>query len=248
MACILAVSAAACGRRSNSDSSAEANTAAESSSDNGENKPKVRALEEKTEDYGTSAENANRSYLVVYFTRPANTDFTLLDENDEDVDYTSTASINIESDGSYTGNAQLLARYALRATGGVFFQVLTATLYSPEYEKVQDDALKEQQEGTLPYLANYYVTVSSYNTIILVSPIWWGTLPQPVFTFLYSNDFSGKTIIPILTGDGSSSDMAVKDIKSICTNADVKNGIVIDAQEVPNSETEVADYLANYMK
>jgi flavodoxin len=38
--------------------------------------------------------------------------------------------------------------------------------------------------------------MDSYDRIYVGYPIWYGTMPMAVFTFLKSYDFSGKTIIP----------------------------------------------------
>ena len=43
----------------------------------------------------------------------------------------------------------------------------------------------------------------SYDTIIIGYPIWWGIAAWPVDTFVESNDFSGKTVIPFCTSSSS---------------------------------------------
>ena len=42
-----------------------------------------------------------------------------------------------------------------------------------------------------------------YDTIIIGYPIWWGIAAWPVNTFVESNDFSGKTVIPFCTSTSS---------------------------------------------
>ena len=42
-----------------------------------------------------------------------------------------------------------------------------------------------------------------YDTIIIGYPIWWGIAAWPVNTFVESNDFSGKTVIPFCTSSSS---------------------------------------------
>ena len=45
--------------------------------------------------------------------------------------------------------------------------------------------------------------LKDYDTVFLGYPIWWSDLPMAVYTFLESNDFNGKTIIPFCTSAGS---------------------------------------------
>lgn len=43
-----------------------------------------------------------------------------------------------------------------------------------------------------------------YDTILIGYPIWWGIAAWPVDTFVKSNDFNGKTVIPFCTSSSSS--------------------------------------------
>lgn len=44
----------------------------------------------------------------------------------------------------------------------------------------------------------------NYDTILIGYPIWWGVAAWPVDTFVKTNDFSGKTVIPFCTSSSSS--------------------------------------------
>ena len=55
--------------------------------------------------------------------------------------------------------------------------------------------------------------MDSYDVIYIGYPNWWGTMPMAVFTFLESYDFSGKTIIPYCTHEGSGMGSSERDIK-----------------------------------
>ena len=45
--------------------------------------------------------------------------------------------------------------------------------------------------------------MTSYDTVIVGFPIWWGVAPRIIDTFLESYDFSGKKIVPFCTSGGS---------------------------------------------
>jgi flavodoxin len=63
--------------------------------------------------------------------------------------------------------------------------------------------------------------MDSYHVIFLGYPNWWGTMPMPVFTFLEEYDFSGKTIIPFCTHEGSGMGRSEKDIAKLCPKATI---------------------------
>ncbi len=54
-----------------------------------------------------------------------------------------------------------------------------------------------------PVIAENDLDISSYDTVIIGYPIWWGLAPRIIETFLESHDFSGKRIIPFCTSGGS---------------------------------------------
>lgn len=54
-----------------------------------------------------------------------------------------------------------------------------------------------------PAIAGDVPDMSSYDTVIVGFPIWWGVAPRIIETFLESCDLSGKKIIPFCTSGGS---------------------------------------------
>ena len=64
--------------------------------------------------------------------------------------------------------------------------------------------------------------------IFLGFPIWWYVAPTVVNTFLESYDFSGKTIIPFATSDGSRFGSTLKFLKdSVSESAIIKDGKMV---------------------
>jgi flavodoxin len=67
-----------------------------------------------------------------------------------------------------------------------------------------------------------------------------------VCTFLESYDFSGKTIIPFCTHDGSGIGRSVEDIKKICPKTKVENAIALYGSSVNASKQEVKDWIKRH--
>ena len=57
-------------------------------------------------------------------------------------------------------------------------------------------------------------SVKEYDTVYLGFPIWWGTAPHIVETFLEKHDFTDKTIILFATSGSSGMGNTDKDLKS----------------------------------
>lgn len=64
----------------------------------------------------------------------------------------------------------------------------------------------------------------NYETILIGYPIWWGVSAWPVDTFVKSNDFSGKTVIPFCTSASSSLGQSGELLKSIANSGNWLDG------------------------
>ena len=68
-------------------------------------------------------------------------------------------------------------------------------------------------------------------------------MPMPVWTFLENKDFSNKTILPLCTHEGSGMGNSVSDIKKICTNAKVLDGLPIYGSNVLHCKDQIISWL-----
>ena len=64
-------------------------------------------------------------------------------------------------------------------------------------------ATNERQSNARPEIKNKIPDFDSYATVFLGYPIWWGDLPMILHSFMESYDFTGKTVIPFNTHEGS---------------------------------------------
>lgn len=183
------------------------------------------------------AESVGSDILVVYFSRVGNTDF------DDTVDAASSASLNIEN-GELAGNAQILASMIANETGGDLFMIQTEASYPTDYRKTTDVAMDEQRANARPALVTRVVNFENYSTIFLVYPNWWGTLPQPLFTFLEAYDFAGKTVAPLCTHEGSGLGSSVRDMEALIPDATIVDGLAVRGGSAVDSLSTVQGWLA----
>ena len=143
-----------------------------------------------------------------------------------------------------TGNTELICieiRNILKADS---FKIEMKEPYSPVYMVCIDEAKRQLKENARPELINYLDNINDYDTIILAYPNYWGTMPMPVFTFLERYNFSGKTILPLCTHEGSGMGHSEKDIKELLPTANVKKGLAITGSEVLNASETVRNWLS----
>lgn len=95
-------------------------------------------------------------------------------------------------------------------------------------------------ETARPAIANSIENIDEYDTIFIGYPIWWGTMPRIINTFLDTYDLSGKTIMPFCTSGGSGISSSVSAIKNACSDSDVKDGMRGAAS---TSSTQVKEWI-----
>ena len=144
---------------------------------------------------------------------------------------------------SWGGNSRTLAGYAREITGGDIFEIVPAQPYPSQYRATTQQAREELDNNYLPEIKNKISNLSSYETIILVYPNWWGTIPQIVKRFLQDNDFSGKTIAPICTHEGSRMGRSLTDIRALCPNSTITEGLDVRGGSVSGARNTVRDWI-----
>ena len=141
------------------------------------------------------------------------------------------------------GNTEVIARKIQGLTGSDLFQIQTVKAYPEDYTETTRVAQDELSGNARPELAETVADMVSYEVIYLGYPNWWGTMPMAVFTFLDSYDFSGKTIVPYCTHEGSGLGSSERDIKKLCPTAKVLSGLAIKGGTVGRADNDVANWL-----
>ena len=143
------------------------------------------------------------------------------------------------------GNTEVAAGMLQQLTGADLFQVEPVHEYPKSYNACIDEAQADQRRDARPELKRYPESLDGYDTIYLGYPNYWGTMPMPVFTFLEHFDFSGKTILPFCTHEGSGLGRSENDIKRLCPGASVKQGLALHGGSVQDALPTLQKWLEN---
>ena len=167
----------------------------------------------------------NQKTLIAYYSRKGQ-------------NYVAGAIKNLE-----VGNTEVVAKKIQAITGGDLFEIQTVKDYPHDYTETTDVAMSEKRANARPELKQYVEDIDIYDVIYLGYPNWWGTFPMAVFTFLESADFSGKTILPFCTHEGSRLGNSERDIKKLCPNTNVQPGIAILGAGVNSADSLLEAWL-----
>lgn len=144
---------------------------------------------------------------------------------------------------SHSGNTKVIADDIHKSVGGEIFEIKTAVPYPEDYNEVVDKAKEEQDADYRPELQSKVEDMNSYDTVFIGYPDWWGTMPMAVFTFLEQYDLAGKTIIPFCTHEGSGLGRSEDDIKKLCPNSNILEGLAVQGKTVNDAADDVEAWL-----
>ena len=139
------------------------------------------------------------------------------------------------------GNTEIVAEFVQELTGADMFKVEPAVPYAKDYMTCIKEA--KQRIGNAP-IKEKLTDISGYDTIFIMSPIYWGTYAPEMETALKDLDFVGKTVRVISTHEGSGLASMVSDVKRICKGAIVDmKGLAIVGSQVRTSKSKVESWI-----
>ena len=141
------------------------------------------------------------------------------------------------------GNTEKAANIIAQIIGADLFQIRQKVPYSADYDTCVAEARKDFQENARPELVDLPADLNTYDEIYLGYPNYCGTMPMAVYTFLEAYDFSGKTIYPFCTHEGSGLSHTEDDIRKTAKGAIVEEGLAIRGSSVDNSRSLIESWL-----
>lgn len=170
--------------------------------------------------------------LIAYFSLP---------ETRGDAEEDSTVTVN----GERLGNTQYVANLIQEHTGADIFRIEAVKEYNTsDHQALIDDAKEEQNNDARPEIKNKINNFGDYDTIFIGYPIWWSDLPQILYTFLESYDFTGKNVYLFSTNGGSGLSGTVSTITNKLSDANVNsNAFKLHRNSMEDAPEEVEKWL-----
>lgn len=160
--------------------------------------------------------------------------------------YFSRAGENFKNGGYEfltVGNTKIVADKIKNIKGYDIFELEMANPYSDKYNRCVREAKADLQSNARPELVALPENMEEYDTIILCYPSFCNTMPMPVWTFLEAFDFTGKTIKPLCTHEGSGMGASVEDITKLCPGAVIEKGLAIRGSDVEEADDIIKEWV-----
>lgn len=154
---------------------------------------------------------------------------------------------------SQTGATKKLAEIFQKAKSADVFEIATVTPYPSTYDSTIAAVGAQRESKQWPALVNAKADLAKYDTVYLGYPIMFGSFAPPVYTFLDSNDLSGKVVVPFCTYGSGGRKASAAELKTLEPNANVtlaygisnkritaENGAEVAAKEVEGFFADLA--------
>lgn len=146
------------------------------------------------------------------------------------------------------GNTEIVAEILAEKTGADLFRIEPVKKYQDNYKEAVETSRRELAQKARPALTAAVPDFDSYDVIFLGYPIWCGDMPMPVYTFLESYDFSGKTIIPFCTHEGSGLAGTPGKIKNTVSGVNVTRGLSVYGTAAQQNRTEAERLINEFLR
>lgn len=110
-----------------------------------------------------------------------------------------------------------------------------------QIEAPSSEPAEKPDASARPAIGSEAIDISSYDTVFIGHPIWWGTTPRIINTFLDTYDLSGKTVLPFCTSGSSGISQAVSVIRAAEPDADVRDGLRASGANDSSIENWIAE-------
>ena len=157
---------------------------------------------------------------------------------------------------SATGHTETVANEIAETLNADLFQLIPTEPYSDadldwtdensrvcyEHDHPEDRAVELEETAVDGW--------ESYSTVFIGYPIWWGNASWVLDGFIAANDFTGKTIIPFFSHNGSSNGAnSLSRVAELSAGATVltDDALSIRGSSVAGSEKEVKQWAADFV-
>ena len=160
----------------------------------------------------------------------------------------SRAGENYEVGEVTVGNTAKLAQEVARRTDSPMIEITRTEPYPERYAATSEMVQEEQRVNARPLLtlSGDVDALDSSDTVFLSYPIWCGDMPMPMYAFLESRDWSGKTIYPFCTHGGSRLGRTPERITAI-TKTTVKPGLAVMGTDAQNNASKAAEAVSGWI-
>lgn len=144
-----------------------------------------------------------------------------------------------------SGNTRVVANKLQQSLNANMFELVPAIPYPIDYRQNVAEASYEKENNILRKIKSSIDSFAQYQTIYLGFPIWGGTLPSIIKSFLNEYDLSQKTLIPFITHGNYGVGDSLSVIQEYVPNAYISSAYIEQCDQERDTIENVENWLNN---
>ncbi len=128
------------------------------------------------------------------------------------------------------------AEFAASTRDFDLIEIVTKKAYPEDAAQLSARIKEEKEKAVRPALKDQPKNLDGYDIIFLGFPVWEGTIPMAVATFLEDYDMRDKALIPFCYAADGKMGESLNDIASLCRYSAIVSAYMIPDGEFKNSE------------
>lgn len=141
------------------------------------------------------------------------------------------------------GNTEVLASMISDTITCDVHRIEAIDPYPDGYDDTVARNVREQEADARPAIANPLPAIDGYDVVLLGSGLWNVRPPMIMRTFTDGLDFTGRTVLPVVTYAVSGLGNAPEDYADACPGATVGDGLAVRGEEVNQAGDAVSSWL-----
>ena len=147
------------------------------------------------------------------------------------------------------GNTAKMGKIIAEQMKADVFELVPVVPYPEDYDACLEAATQEQRTAARPEYEGEIENWAQYDTVFIGYPIWWGKIPNIVYTFMEAFDFAGKTVVPFNTHEGSGQARSQREIEELMTEEiTVLQGLAVRGGRAQNDAEGTGADIAAWLK
>ena len=148
---------------------------------------------------------------------------------------------------SQTGTTALVARELAKQTHAELVELQMTTPYPSTYDSTVSAVRIERENKSWPALQKARFDLSKFDTLYVGYPVMFGTFAPPLYTFLDSNELSGKYLVPFCTYGSGGRKSSSRELASLASNARSLLSFGISKRRGLSPNTDLTKEIRNFL-
>lgn len=144
------------------------------------------------------------------------------------------------------GNTKRLGRMISDRISCDTYEIAAADPYPDSYDTTVARSHREQDADSRPRIAGQLPDTSSYDTVILGSPVWDSRTPMIMSTFIDDAELAGKTVLPFVTYAVSGMSGIDADYRAALPNSTVGTGLAVRGEDVSDAGPQLDSWVKRH--